>query len=93
MFTFGKSLDNQTKTQDKSLWKRIIEAALEYLQWTNLSASNVNALHSINPCEIELEAVSGEAGGNIEGIEESISAIAESVGENIATAIENLSNN
>ncbi len=35
----------------------------------------------------------GEAGANVEGIEEGVNAIAESMGKHIATAIKSLFNN
>ena len=77
------------KTEDKNWWERIIEASLEYLQWTDFSDSKAN---SVSACEIEVGAVCGEVVANIEGLEEGIGAIVESTGEQIFSAIAELIN-
>lgn len=78
--------------QRQSILERLISSAGEYLQWSSFSTHQEQIANSINASEMEMSAVCSEVATNIEGIEEGLQVLAESAGEHIITAIDNLSN-
>ena len=85
-------LPQPTIVDNPSKKEQIIEAFLESLNIWELSSNPSAAINSVSSCEIEVGAACSEVVANVEGLESGVSAIVESTGEHLVTAIENISN-